>query len=578
MAKDAVTRDGYDVSQTAAGKAEANQLFKHGQYDAAIAKYHQALAALPDPSPAVLLQNMAQAHLQLQQPEQALTCAAAAMQLSADHAALPVKACVRAAKAAHACGHGAAARWALSHVAKSDWDAQLRHVAGKLSQEAAESSLGDASAFLLAALQSSLKSALALQAQLAAASGSQSGSADSAALKLAGNAAFTASKPAQAIQLWQQALRAMPFAPVLLCNIAAAKVKLSKAELACACADAALLWGDSNIKALHRRAKAAADAGWLSEALACCEHALQHAPHDAAVQELKDTLQRQRRQANMTSAGPVVLGELEQRQAERPNAIRADALPAFEHMIQMMQTKHRERYRRLEREYGPKPSDFATRFVCSQLPAGCDAAACHKKLQSGYVDAMSIWVTELGAVIAQDTVGIEGWADAHDPVAGGATPRQIFARVRNKTERLPWWGNAPIGAVDFGLHKVYHSLAEVLTCFSNVEQHAYPIPPGGQHCAVGFGDLGELAETLLAWQEQPSHEGCTLKWDGFDSSAHACARVPVLVQMMKDRARVECVAQVRGSNALCFCTFSGTRLFTGPPIDSKDAVRSSFQL
>ena len=68
----------------------------------------------------------------------------------------------------------------------------------------------------------------------------------------------------------------------------------------------------------------------------------------------------------------------------------------------------------------------------------------------------------------------------------------------------------------------------------------------GTHVAVGFADLGELAETLAAHYEGDT-QGTSqpgLKWAGLDTSVHACAKAMVLLHKLKVAVHPSSAAQV----------------------------------
>lgn len=123
--------------------------------------------------------------------------------------------------------------------------------------------------------------------------------------------------------------------------------------------------------------------------------------------------------------------------------------------------------------------------------------------------------------------------------------------------RMDWWRTAPIGDVDLQHRQVYHAARDHIAAFSNVAQHALPIESGGVHVAVGFLDLGELAETVRAWRASRAAAQCALAWHGFDASAHACANSAVIARMLEAPEATDDILQVRASarpcsaNALC---------------------------
>lgn len=111
-----------------------------------------------------------------------------------------------------------------------------------------------------------------------------------------------------------------------------------------------------------------------------------------------------------------------------------------------------------------------------------------------------------------------------------------------------WLKKAPNGSVRFLERKAFHS--NLLTRFSDVAQHPLPIPEGGTHVAVGFLDLGVLAETLFVHQSEKRGDAQEaqqppLRWVGVEQSSHCCARALVILNMIQRGVDPAHIVQVR---------------------------------
>lgn len=262
----------------------------------------------------------------------------------------------------------------------------------------------------------------------------------------------------------------------------------------------------------------------------------------------------------------------------------------------------RSRLRQWQGYAGPTPRPFDKTYMQSGLlPPSCEADKCAEHLIGGACPAMAHWFCygkaamptapreaagctrpvngdpaniALAADCASDLSQLSDKDLAEKDTLGGGDNTDIGSgriafRLRSAVkERLFWWRNAPIGDVSHFIRSTYHSTRVQLQSFCNVQQHALPIRPHGSsqhvHVAVGFVDLGELAETLGQWQSESGGEAglegsesgaaamrldcgsrrTSVKWVGYEASAHACALAMVIAQMLKDEVPVDSVVQV----------------------------------
>lgn len=219
----------------------------------------------------------------------------------------------------------------------------------------------------------------------------------------------------------------------------------------------------------------------------------------------------------------------------------------------------------LEKAGGVMPDNFGHSFLDSQpLPPGCNKQVAGKLLEAGSSDAVEHWMalsqerlkdhmsdpeyikmqaellaTNLkGSGLTPDDMGT---IRSDDPLGSVADHSFCKLRVRDCTKaRDLWFTHAPIGTLNIadrpgvstGLHPP----------FADVVQHALPIAAGGVHVAVGFVDLGVLAETLAVQQEEEERADgekgggdkvAKLQWVGVEQSAFCCAKTLVVVQMLK---------------------------------------------
>ena len=94
----------------------------------------------------------------------------------------------------------------------------------------------------------------------------------------------------------------------------------------------------------------------------------------------------------------------------------------------------------------------------------------------------------------------------------------------------------------------YHAGAAHLSPFMNRPARAYGAARrGGSHVAVGFADLGDIAETVAAWGDLGEARGKVkpLRWLGVDASAYTCACAAVVHAMLRSDCPIDDVVQVR---------------------------------
>lgn len=139
-------------------------------------------------------------------------------------------------------------------------------------------------------------------------------------------------------------------------------------------------------------------------------------------------------------------------------------------------------------------------------------------------------------------------ADMSEPTRFEENNSNVVRRLVHVTpERQQWLWEGPIGSISRAVKAPHHNHAELLQSFNNAAEHPLPIPAEGVHVAVGFVDLGVLAETLAAHQKQQSEhgQGSCLKWVGIEKSAFCCAKMLVVSHMLQQRMDAHTIAQVR---------------------------------
>ena len=281
------------------------------------------------------------------------------------------------------------------------------------------------------------------------------------------------------------------------------------------------------------------NAKWHIEGREFCEHALRTLPQDDGLNAVLSELDKQRAQRSRSRQG--CLSEKEAHALEVQDFVGHEELARMRAQIETMSLMQPSKLRELERVAGPMPPKFDAAFLSRRgLPPACDGPSCRNVIAQAAGDAFGSWMTTAVGSKSDEVL---------DPVGGvtnsGIHEGKLLVRLRD-LDRVSWWSRAQVGDVDFSHRQPYHSGVEQLATFCNVVQRALPVAPGGVHVAVGFVDLGELAETISAWLLGGTSAGdCNLKWVGIDASAHACARTAVLVRMLQQGSSCDSVMQVR---------------------------------
>lgn len=217
----------------------------------------------------------------------------------------------------------------------------------------------------------------------------------------------------------------------------------------------------------------------------------------------------------------------------------------------VMLSKTPEQQRALEKHAGPMPDDFCITYIdTQQLPIGCDPTVSFKVLYDGSERILVWWMGLFSTWSPQQTVA--GSASCHDPMLDPADPHV----TRNMTsQRHAHLSDVPQGSVRFMKRSGCSGRSNTLVSFSDVPQHALPLPSHGVHVAVNFVDLGVLAETLIA-QQQDTNENVSevaavhskstgsLKWVGVEQSSFCCAKTLVILQLIRRGADAGNIAQV----------------------------------
>lgn len=418
------------------------------------------------------------------------------------------------------------------------------------------------------------------------------------ALKEEGNEAFQAREYGGALARWSAALQAFPLLPSLLTSLAAAHTALSQPHAAILCATAALVWRPGDATALQRRAAAAAAEGWR-EAHGLAAAALRAAPGDPEAAALLGSLQAQATAAAVAaqlprsprkhgavdtampakySSGnalmpakygdadeltPAKYGSLAPHDAIRAQTAGRD-VAAYIHDAAESRRALRTfgktnpnmlRYVRLW--LGTEPAQLDEVFLRDEaLPEGCREGACMQHLALTAASTFWNWMNAAEAIIlvlargGGDALAAAAEVPLEDPLGGEDNPgvgsMELAQRLR-RTDRVAWWRAARVGDVDFSARLPFHDDKEIVANFGNTAQRALPMRAGGVHVAVGFVDLGVLAETLVA----RGGELGGLQWIGYDASAHAVAKTRVVLCMLRRGSADDSIVQVCCRAACC---------------------------
>lgn len=218
-----------------------------------------------------------------------------------------------------------------------------------------------------------------------------------------------------------------------------------------------------------------------------------------------------------------------------------------------------ESLRQSETRGGAFPDEYCRTFLDSQvLPAGCNPVVSFKLLYGGSYWACTKWLSLIRKIPyiyranAMETSMQTSGGDPHDPIHASDAPYMEHHMAAQRRRHL---SDVPQGSVKFTKRAEGRDVPNRLS-FSDVPQHALPIPEQGMHVAVNFVDLGVLAETLIEHQRNEdyvsdrntdSKGACMLKWVGVEQSSFACAKVLVIVQMMQRGSDAGNIVQVRSS-------------------------------
>lgn len=568
-----------------------------------------------------LLQNLANAYLQLQRPAEAVMHAAAVLALFPDDK--HPKACYLAAKASLALGNEHATKWLLSRVptlsktpALSELAATvgakpgtnlrrqlhedhdlvyaLVHASLQLPDPAPGSNVFRSLAASLDPLQHTACCATAhtpaapcaepatdterhagLKRQIQAA----------AAFKLEGNALFEGRDFVGAVRRWSAALDALDMLPGLVKDLVDVQIKKLQGQVPperlAILAAIALLWapretGFHIMRTIHAGEVMAIcgppGSHPLSMKVLCTEQGLRLSPDDpqllALHQELTEMLEKVSASAALYNAGKSIAQQ----------AIEAEMQGRLDQStgIAMMETTRRMMESRAAmtaaaaKVVGPMPGPFDELYRdAGLLPAGCDARKCLEHLAGGAKDAYWSWTTLAQPLLVAGSATHPGPSRGGrrpagiprmDPLGGQdnpvVSPGTLSVRLAGEADgRRFWWRHAPIGSIAFRLLAScsYHDGNEKVQSFCNVQQHGLPLHTGltGRHVhvAVGFVDLGEVAETVIEDGRRGGQR--ELQWHGFEASGHACALTLVITQMLRADAPVDSVVQVTRLSCGC---------------------------
>lgn len=277
-----------------------------------------------------------------------------------------------------------------------------------------------------------------------------------------------------------------------------------------------------------------------------------------------------------------------------PGVVDTEPLAALRQKLEQTSIDQPQKLRALEKYCGPIPENFDTAFLDHMpLPPGVDLEIARKTLFTGSSHAFGGWLSlsrnarNALSFVEEEMTAVDDGLDPKDPMQFASRQAKMMRLgMGSDPEHVRWYKRAPIGSVRFpelsasGHEKRSPSSSNVvvsgpadfmcvppgdgktptfdnnrifhMTFFSSVPQHALPIQRGDKHVAVGFVDLGVLAETLAAQHAQQQRgEGkskCSdklpLRWVGVEKSSFCCAKALVIVRMIQDGAAADCVVQV----------------------------------
>jgi tetratricopeptide (TPR) repeat protein len=530
-------------ASTADLKRQATTQFKEGRFVEAREGYKRALVATEGAAlVTTVLQNLAAAFLKQKEPSSALCCAAAAM--LGFVARPPTKACYRAAVALEEAGQPVAACWAVQSDEVAD--DKVSHDVRKLRQEvrrfrrqSRKQGLREfARAVLLAQVESARKCTAAEEAGKDVPEGLED-------WKRVGNERFGGGDVEGAVCAWRSALScADGTAAVLLGNLAQVALELEEYEVAVLHASAAVLLVPSSEKAHYRRAKAALKAGWHQEAGHSCEGSLEMLPESWPLRQLLGQCNMAKWEGmspaadqGQDSGEKYFLTAREHQAMMSPHIADGSAGEVAASFMRMMELTNPDKVKVEEQQAGPRVPPFHEHFLASRgVPPSCDVQICHKVLSKAFGTSVMLRMLHCGTQA--------GGSQMHDPCLDEVSSVDKILhlpRYRSRSHRA-WLGAAHRGDISFRETAYpYHAGLAQLAPFCNRPNLPLPMV-GGVHVAVGFVDLGDLAESLCSFGGEGSWR--PLHWIGIDSSAYACACSSVVRAMLQQECPVDHIVQV----------------------------------
>lgn len=172
-------------------------------------------------------------------------------------------------------------------------------------------------------------------------------------------------------------------------------------------------------------------------------------------------------------------------------------------------------------------------------PEACDFPACKRLLQNGYEQARSKPL--MGIMLKSEPTESEMRLDL--PKRLGSTD----------PDALKWLMTAQVGSMRDYERRPYAS--NVRHSYPNVVVEPLTLRPGTTHVAVGFVDLGGLADAVI----RDTGDAEPVRWVGYDASPYAVAKALVIRQMLTDGADPLDIMQVgpcacmHGRPSYCAC-------------------------
>ena len=205
-------------------------------------------------------------------------------------------------------------------------------------------------------------------------------------------------------------------------------------------------------------------------------------------------------------------------------------------MLARVPAHERERLRAQGLELDDRVAPFHIEFERARgWPAGCNAAACRRKLLMAYESSRMSPM--------RDNLMLKAPKLA-------APPNEVAARVGgHDIMALMWLATAKPGDVRQQVKKPYDS--RIFHSFSNEDCLVMSVTPEKTQVAVGFVDLG----TLGTFDEQYG----PLRWVGVEASPYAVAKTAVLDAMLRAQASEDAILEVWYSSAWSAATLTAFR-------------------